>query len=342
MLELNNLSTIYTEPTGEKVHAVNDVSIDIQENEIIGIVGESGSGKSTLGKSILGILDRNGKVADGEILFNGDDISDYSEKDLKRHVRWSEISMIPQNTMNSLDPVYTVGEQIIQVIRHHEDVTKAEARERAEDWFGKLGIEKSRLDDYPHQFSGGMAQRGMIALAMALNPSIVIADEPTTGLDVVIQDRILHEFKNVLKEINGTIILITHDMSVVSEVCDRVAVMYGGQIVEIGDVEQIIMNPRHPYTLGLRNAFPDITKESQELVSIPGDPPKLSEVTPGCDFAPRCPFAKDECWNTELPTDSFGEDHLVKCIRADEKELLDRESQKRETWQQIKMRETND
>ena len=241
--------------------------------------------------------------------------------------------MIPQNAMNGFDPVHTVGSQIVQVIRHHEDdVSKGEAYERARELFEWVGIEGSRVADYPHQFSGGMAQRAMIAMALALNPSILLADEPTTALDVVIQDRILQTIQELQSEIDGSMIMITHDMSVVSEVSDRIAVMYGGRVAEIADAETIIKNPRHPYTLGLRNAFPDISKSTQELVSIPGSPPTLEDPDEGCRFAPRCPFAEERCWNEDPEAVEYEDGHVVRCHRSDEIEYLQREADKAETW----------
>lgn len=333
LLEIDDLETRYRTENGRDVHAVDGVTINLRDNETLGLVGESGCGKTTLAKSLIKLLPTNGRIANGEVRFKGDDIADYSKKEMRRNIRWKEISMIPQSAMNALDPVHTVGNQIVQAIRTHEkDVSKREARERAKDLFERLGLEPDRIDDYPHQFSGGMAQRGMIALSLAVNPSIILADEPTTALDVVIQDRIMTMIQDLQDEIDSSMILITHDMSVVSESSDRIAVMYGGRVVEIADAETVIDDPRHPYTLGLRNAFPDITKQDQDLISIPGSPPALIEPEEGCKFAPRCPFAVDECWDTTPEPQEFEEGHLVECHRADEKELLQAEASKRETW----------
>ncbi len=332
LLEITDLQTYYR-AEGGWVRATDGVSLSLDHGETIGLVGESGSGKTTLAKSIIRLFPDNAEIHGGSIEFDGTEITELSSKELRNRIRWKEISMIPQNAMNGFDPVYTVGEQIMQVIRHHEDGTsKAEARTRARELFDDLGIDPDRIDDYPHQFSGGMAQRAMIALALALEPQLMLADEPTTALDVVIQDRILETIKAKQEAIDSAMIMITHDMSVVSETCDRIAVVYGGRVVEIADAETIIMNPRHPYTLGLRNAFPDISSEDEELISIPGTPPNLVDPEEGCRFAPRCPFAEEECWSVTPEPQSYGDGHIVECHRADEVELLQEEAGKKETW----------
>lgn len=333
LLEVEDLETRYRTEDGRDVHAVNGVSLELYENETLGLVGESGCGKTTLAKSLIKLLPKNGRIEGGTVSYAGEDLADFSKKEMRKKIRWKEISIIPQSSMNALDPVHTVGNQIIQAIRVHEkDVSKKEARERAKDLFQRLGLEPERIDEYPHQFSGGMAQRGTIALALAVNPSIILADEPTTALDVVIQDRILRMMGDIMDEFNSAMIMITHDMSVVSESCDRIAVMYGGRVIEIADAETIISDPRHPYALGLRNAFPDISKSGQDLISIPGSPPELIEPDEGCAFAPRCPFAVDECWDKTPEPQEFEDGHYVECHRADEKELLQEEAAKRDTW----------
>lgn len=332
LLETNELDIHYTTDEGV-VEAVDSVSFRLEEGETMGLVGESGSGKTTTAKSIIRLLAKNGYVADGEIDYKGTDVAELTTKELKDQIRWKEVSMIPQNAMNGFDPVYTVGAQIVQAIRrHHPDTSKKEAKEQARDLFEKLGLQPDRVEDYPHQFSGGMAQRAMIALALACQPSLILADEPTTALDVVIQDRILDLLKDIQEEYNNAIILITHDMSVVSETCDTIAVMYAGRIVEKGDARTIIKNPRHPYTLGLRNAFPDITEEDQDLISIPGSPPELIDPEEGCRFAARCPFAEEECWEVTPEPREFEDGHTVECHRADEIDYLQEEAAKRETW----------
>ena len=262
-LKIEHLKMYYN--TGEgQITAVDDVSFSVAPNETLGLVGESGSGKTSVAKSIIRLLPDNGEIVDGSIEYRGREVTEMSKKDIRRKLRWKEISMIPQSAMNGFDPVYKIGDQIVEVIRSHEPSTsKGDARARARGLFDNLGLDKERIDDYPHQFSGGMAQRAMIALALAVNPSVVLADEPTTALDVIIQDRILKSISDLQREYNSAMLLITHDMSVVSETCDRIAVMYGGRVVEKADSETIIKSPRHPYTLGLRNAFPDLNSDTR-------------------------------------------------------------------------------
>jgi len=334
MLDIDDLQMRYRTDEGD-VHAVGGVSLEIEEQETLGLVGESGCGKTTMAKSILKLLPRNGEVTGGTVTVNGTEITSLSEKELRRQIRWQEISIIPQTAMNALDPVKTVGKQIVQAIRTHEDVSSEEARQRARDLFGTLGLEPDRITDYPHQFSGGMAQRAMIALALALSPSVVLADEPTTALDVMIQDRILRLINDLQEEFEMAMILITHDMSVVSETCDTIAVMYAGRVVEYADSETVINRPRHPYAMGMRNAFPDISEDDQDLVSIPGEPPDLIDPEEGCKFAPRCPFAVEECWEETPQPEEFEDGHVVECHRADEAERLREEANEKGTWMEV-------
>lgn len=334
LLEINDLETVYNVDNGA-VRAADGINLSLEPGETLGLVGESGSGKTTVGKSIMRLLPGNGEVQNGEINFKGTDITELSDRELRKQIRWTEIAMIPQNAMNAFDPVYTVGDQVVQAIRTHNDVSKGEAREQTRDLFERLGLEADRVDDYPHQFSGGMAQRAMVALAISCKPSLIIADEPTTALDVVIQDRLLETITELQAELGSAMILITHDMSVVAETCDSIAVMYGGRIVEESNAKDIISNPRHPYTMGLRNAFPDIEADAQDLVSIPGTPPELMDPDEGCRFAPRCPFAVDECRSTTPAPESYGANGTVECHRADEYETLRDESAKKDTWREI-------
>lgn len=332
LLEIDDLKMYYRSEDGY-VQAADEINLTVDRGETVGLVGESGSGKTTIARSIIRLLPDNAEIIDGSINFDGTEITELSERDLRKQIRWREVSMIPQNAMNAFDPVYTVGQQIVQAIRYHEDgVSKADAKDRAKELFDKLGIDPARVDDYPHQFSGGMAQRAMIALALCLNPSMILADEPTTALDVVIQDRILETIREMQEEIDSAMLLITHDISVVSETSDRIAVCYGGRIVEQADAETIINNPRHPYTLGLRNAFPDIAADDEELISIPGTPPELVDPGEGCRFAPRCPFAEEECWDVTPEPQTFDDGHVVECHRADEAEFMRTEADKRKTW----------
>ena len=331
LLEIENLKTYYRTEDGY-VHAVDGVSLSLAENETLGLVGESGSGKTTIAESINGILPDNAEIVDGSVTYDGVDLTDVSEKQLRKY-RWNDVALIPQSAMNAFDPVYTVGEQIVEVIRAHEsDTSKAEARERAREMFEFVDLDPERVGDYPHQFSGGMRQRAAIALALALDPPIVLADEPTTALDVIIQDQILERIKELQDEIDSSMLMITHDISVVSETCDKIAVVYGGRVVEYADTESVITDPHHPYTLGLRNAFPTIGEGDQELISIPGSPPELIDPGEGCRFAERCPFAEDECFEKTPEPREVADGHVVECHRADEVELLQEEASKKETW----------
>ena len=298
LLSVENLSVEYT-ADGSAVHAVNDVSFEIERGERFGLVGESGSGKTTIAKAIMRLLPKNGRVTSGSIKLTPEDRSHdlvtASERDL-RDVRWEHLAIISQSAMNALDPVYTVGSQIVEAIRLHEEVPKAEARTRAGELLERVGIDEERVDSYPHQLSGGMRQRAMIAMAMALDPSLIIADEPTTALDVITQDHILDQIDQLSEVVGNSLLMITHDISVVAETCDRVGVMYAGELVEVGPTEEIFTNPEHPYTLGLLNAFPTLEGESDsELITITGEPPNLGRLPTGCSFADRCPYAEARC-----------------------------------------------
>jgi len=310
LIDVNDLSIEYTTDVGP-LRAVDDIDFSIEPSETIGIVGESGCGKTTAAKSLLGMLDDNGSIVDGSIDYrNGDDLATYSEADY-REIRWEEISYIAQNAMNALDPVYRAGSQIVEVIQHHEDVSKADARERAKRLLNDVGLDETVYSDYPHELSGGQRQRVVIALSLALDPALIIADEPTTGLDVVVQDAILSLIKDIQEETGSSMVFITHDISAVAEVADRVAVMYGGRIVELGTVSEVFKESGHPYTMGLRNAFPSISKKI-ELVSIPGQPPNLTEEQTGCVFTDRCPFATEECHH-EPTMAGMDDGHSAKC-----------------------------
>lgn len=314
LLTINNLGVTYEEEE-TVVQAVESVDLSVDAGETLGIVGESGCGKSTVIKSLVRILDENGSISEGEVLFDGKDLSQYSVRELNEEIRWKEISYIPQNAMASLDPVYRIGPQIVEVIRAHTDQTKQEARERARGLLRDVGLDEERLYDYPHELSGGQRQRAVIALALALEPSLILADEPTTGLDVVIQDEILSLLAEIQADVNCAIMLVTHDMSVVAEVADTIAVMYGGRMVEFGPTEDVFGDSTHPYTIGLKNAFPSLERGSAKsrLVSIPGAPPNLRDPPTGCRFTARCPFATEECEDFEPPTVDVGERHRAKC-----------------------------
>lgn len=294
LLRVENLKVSFMMKGGESVKAVDGISFSLNEDEYLGIVGESGCGKTTAIKSIIKILPPNGEIAGGHIYFKEVDLVSLSRAEMRK-IRWKEISIISQDAMNSLNPVRRVGDQIIEAIRAHENINRRAAFSRAEDLFKLVGIGKKRLHDFPHQFSGGMRQRTMIAMALALNPSIIIADEPTTALDVIVQDSILQQIKDLRKQYKMSMIMITHDVSLVAENCTRLAVMYAGKIIEYGMTNKILTLPFHPYTIGLQNAFPSIKGKAKELINIPGDLPSLTDPPPGCRFASRCPFEKALC-----------------------------------------------
>jgi peptide/nickel transport system ATP-binding protein len=295
LLEVRNLSTQFETKDGT-VHAVNDVSFTIEQGETFGFVGESGAGKSVTGKSIIGLIQDPGRITGGEVRFKGRDLQEMSEAEL-RSVRGNEISMIFQDPMTSLNPSYTIETQITDIIKHHRDVSHESARTRAIELLDRVGIPdaKSRIDDYPHQFSGGMRQRALIAMALSCDPDLVIADEPTTALDVTTQAQILELLDELQREYDLSVHLITHDMGVIAEMCDRIAVMYAGEIVEKGTVDGLFDAPRHPYTLGLLKAIPRIDDQRTKLDPIEGTMPDLIETPSGCSFHPRCPYATEQC-----------------------------------------------
>ena len=317
LLSVRDLKTSFFTHVGE-VKAVRGISFDVNEGEVLGIVGESGSGKSVTSLSIMGLLQYPGRVVDGEILLNGEDILTYS-KDQMRKVRGKEIAMIFQDPMTSLNPVYTIGNQVMEMILEHEKMTKREARARAIEMLKLVGIPaaEKRIDSYPHEFSGGMRQRVMIALALSCNPKLLIADEPTTALDVTIQAQILSLIKSLNKQFGMTTMLITHDLGVVATVCDKVAVMYGGLIMEYGTVDEIFYHPRHPYTMGLLGSIPHVDGgEKRRLIPIDGTPPDLINPPKGCPFSTRCKYCMNVCTQEQPPY--FAEDkHRTMCWMLD-------------------------
>ena len=317
LLSVRDLKTSFFTHVGE-VKAVRGISFDVNEGEVLGIVGESGSGKSVTSLSIMGLLQYPGRVVDGEILLNGEDILTYS-KDQMRKVRGKEIAMIFRDPMTSLNPVYTIGNQVMEMILEHEKMTKREARARAIEMLKLVGIPaaEKRIDSYPHEFSGGMRQRVMIALALSCNPKLLIADEPTTALDVTIQAQILSLIKSLNKQFGMTTMLITHDLGVVATVCDKVAVMYGGLIMEYGTVDEIFYHPRHPYTMGLLGSIPHVDGgEKRRLIPIDGTPPDLINPPKGCPFSTRCKYCMNVCTQEQPPY--FAEDkHRTMCWLLD-------------------------
>jgi peptide/nickel transport system ATP-binding protein len=295
LLSVSHLRVEFPTRQGTLV-ALDDVSFDIAPGEILGVVGESGAGKSLTGASIIGLLDPPGRIAAGEIVFEGRRIDNLPYEDMRK-VRGRSIGAIFQDPLTSLNPLYTVGRQLIETIRTHLPVSEAEARKRAIHLLEETGIQaaKQRIDHYPHQFSGGMRQRVVIALALAAGPKLIVADEPTTALDVSVQAQIISLLKRMCREHGAAVMLVTHDMGVIAETCDRVAVMYAGRIAEIGPVQDVIHSPAHPYTVGLMGSIPEMEGDCDRLLQIDGAMPRLNAIPKGCAFNPRCPKAFGRC-----------------------------------------------
>ncbi len=295
LLQVTNLVVEFPSRHGT-LRALDDISFSIAPGEVLGVVGESGAGKSLTGASIIGLLEPPGRVAGGQILLEGQRIDNLSH-DQMRHIRGRKIGAIFQDPLTSLNPLYTIGRQLIETIQAHLPVSTDEARRRAIALLEDTGIPAAaeRLGHFPHQFSGGMRQRVVIALALAAEPKLIVADEPTTALDVSIQAQIIQLLKRVCREHGAAVMLITHDMGVIAETCDRVAVMYAGRIAEVGPVHEVINQPAHPYTMGLMAAIPDITVDRERLHQIDGSMPRLNAIPPGCAYHPRCPRAFERC-----------------------------------------------
>ena len=315
-------------PAGE-VKALNDVSIHLNDGEVLGIVGESGSGKSVTAYSLMGLTAYPGKLVGGTIDFNGHRINDLSEKEFRK-IRVNEVSISFQDPMTSLNPVYTIGNQIMEVILLHTDKNKEQARARAKELLELVGINEpeKRLKQYPHELSGGMRQRVMIAIALACEPKLLIADEPTTALDVTIQAQILELMMELKEKLGMAIIMITHDLGVVASMCDRIAVMYAGRIVEYGTTDDIFYNPKHEYTKGLLKSIPRLdAKEHERLVPIEGTPIDLLNPPAGCPFAPRCSNCMKICLREMAPVTTFDDVHYTQCW-MNQKEQMEREAAK--------------
>jgi peptide/nickel transport system ATP-binding protein len=295
LLEVRDLSIVFDTRRGP-LTAVDRISFSLAPGEILGVVGESGAGKSLTGTAIIGLLERPGRIAGGEILFEGSRIDNLAPERMRR-LRGKKIGAIFQDPLTSLNPLFTVGRQLVETIQTHLDLDRQQARGRAIELLAEVGIPapEKRIDHYPHQFSGGMRQRVVIALALCANPKLVIADEPTTALDVSIQAQILALLKRMCREHGAAVILVTHDMGVIAETADRVAVMYSGRLAEIGPVAQVVKHPRHPYTTGLMGSIPVIGADPGRLTQIEGAMPRLTDIPPGCAFHPRCPRAMPRC-----------------------------------------------
>lgn len=319
LLEIRDLTVEY-HTNGGVVHAVNGLNLDVAQGETLGFVGETGAGKTTTALSILNLLPRpQGKVLSGSVKYNGEEILNKSNKEMTR-IRGEKISMIFQDPMTSLNPVMTVGDQIAEGIRLHEHLSKADAHKKALEMLETVGIRPERASDYPHQFSGGMKQRVVIAIALACNPELLIADEPTTALDVTIQAQMLELMKGLKDQYDTSMIMITHDLGIVAEICDKVAIMYAGNVVEYGDKVDIFTpeKPHHPYTVGLFDSIPDIYNEQEELKIIKGLTPDPTNLPSGCTFHPRCPYACEECSRQAPKHLEVEPGHTISCHRFDD------------------------
>jgi peptide/nickel transport system ATP-binding protein len=317
LLEIKDLSVEY-QTDDATIYAVNHVDLAMKKGQTLGLVGETGAGKTTIAKSILGILPRpQSKITSGEIIFDGQNLLSLREKEIQK-IRGNKIAMIFQDPMTALNPIEKVGFQIAEAVRRHNKISAKEAQERACDMLEMVGIPMERYAEYPHQFSGGMKQRVVIAMALACNPELLLADEPTTALDVTIQAQVLDMMRGLRDKLDTSVILITHDLGVVADFCDSVAVAYAGEIVESGTVEHIFDNPRHPYTEGLFNSLPKLDSTERRLKPIKGLMPDPSIQVPGCRFNDRCPYADEKCAQTRPEAVEVEPGHMARCFRVTE------------------------
>jgi peptide/nickel transport system ATP-binding protein len=316
LLDVRDLMVDFITPRGPAV-AVDGVSFSIRPGEVFGLAGESGCGKSTVAHAIMRLIKAPGRISGGLVLFRGQDISVLPTKQLQQF-RWLKASIVFQSAMNALNPVMNMGDQIADAIRSHEQVSKARALERAAEMFKLVGIEARRLRSFPHELSGGMRQRAVIAMALVLNPELVIMDEPTTALDVVVQRDILQQIQDLQARFGFSILFITHDLSLLVEFSTRIAIMYAGRIVDLAPAKEIFLNPKHPYTVGLMNSFPSISGDKRQLHGIPGAPPDLVTPPPGCRFAPRCIHVMTQCTRTYPPLRELAPDHWTACYLYDD------------------------
>lgn len=311
LLEVRDLKTYFFTTKGP-VKAVDGVSFEVGRAGALGLAGESGCGKTTAALSILRLLQPPGRTIEGKVIFEGEDLLEKSEEEMQA-IRWKKISIIFQGAMNALNPVFKIGEQIAEGIIVHENVSENTAEKRAEKLLELVGLDKSRFNNYPHELSGGMRQRAMIAMALACNPDLVIADEPATALDVIVQAQVLKLMKDLQKRLKLSMILITHDLSMIAEACNKIAIMYAGKIAEYAQAISLFKNPMHPYTQGLLKAFPDVRSRGGMLSSIPGDPPDLLNPPSGCGFHPRCLYAKVICSKKEPELREVEKRHYAAC-----------------------------
>lgn len=318
LLRVENLKTYFLTREGI-AKAVDGISFAVAPGEVFGLVGESGSGKSMTLRSILRLVPPPGRIVDGQIFYQGEDILSWPESRLTEF-RGSEISMIFQEPMTALNPVLRVGDQIFETLQEHQDLTKEETRDRAIELFRLVGMPspERRLREYPHQFSGGMRQRAMIAITLACSPKILLADEPTTAIDVTLQDQILRLIMDLQERLQMSVIWVTHDFGVIAMICRRVGVMYAGKLLEVAEVSEILTEPRHPYTLGLLESIPRYDRRREALVPIPGSPPDVRHPPSGCSFHPRCRFAIEECRGADTPLCELSPTHFSACIRVEE------------------------
>lgn len=333
LLDVRDLRVHYKTKKGI-AQAVDGVSFSVDPGQSLGLVGESGCGKSTMVNGIIRVMPKNALIPSGEVVFGGRDLTALPEREMRK-VRWRDISLVPQAAMDALNPVYPVKDAFTEVLTLKGKMTKREAHKRTVELFTMVGLDPDRMTNFPHEYSGGMKQRAAIALALALKPKLVIADEPVTALDVIVQRQVLNELKRLRSDLNLALIMITHDISVVAETCDTIVVMYAGKVVEKGATREVLKTPLHPYTMGLANAFPDLHLKDKQLISIEGSPPNLVNPPTGCRFAPRCPFALERC-SIEEPRYKEVDDKEGRgaaCFRLAERESLRDLAKEVSTWQ---------
>ena len=313
------------------MQAVDGVDFSLPQGVMLGLVGESGCGKSTLARALMGVLPGNARITRGKVRLGGEDLTALLPAQRRQRL-WRDISFVPQSAMNALDPVYRLRDQMREVLCRRGGLARRDADERAAELFTAVGLDPARLMDFPHQFSGGMRQRAAIAMALALRPKLVIADEPVTALDVIVQRQVLDTIRGLSRELGLSAIVVTHDISVVAYLCSMVAVMYAGQIVEFGPTDTVMREPAHPYTMGLMNASPDLERADAELVPIDGSPPSLMQPPAGCRFAARCPFAQQRCSQARPPMTEIAPGYRAACLRSGEAATLRGEAREAATW----------